>query len=253
MNLGNISELFDSYGRTARLYPAIVLLLPLTWHLALLGGTIGLSLPEGAAAAAIGCAVLYLLAALARHKGKQAEPQLLAFWGGWPTSIFLRHRDGQLDAVTKGRYHAAIAKFSGLVMPSPADEQAQPDHCEATYRSATKLLIEARRGEGFALVHKENAAYGFRRNLFGLRGLALTFGLMLLISTVAIWVYQYGGAANVRDVIAALKTDKAWLVAAGLDLVYLALFAFVVTRGFVRQAGDDYAIALLRTLDQPAS
>jgi hypothetical protein len=251
LNLGNISELFDSYGRTARLYPAVVVLLPLTWHLPLLGGMVSLSLPEGVAAVAIGCAILYLLAAVARDKGKQAEPRLLSLWGGWPTSILLRHRDGQLDPVTKSRYHAAIGKLSGLVMPSPADEQSQPDHCEATYRAATKLLLEARRGDEHALLHKENAAYGFRRNLFGLRGIALTLGVIMLGATAAIWAYQYGGAVNMRDVFNALKTDKAWVAAAAMDVMYLALFAFVVTPRFVRQSGDDYAVALLRTLDQP--
>jgi hypothetical protein len=252
LNLDNISELFDNYGRTARLYPAVVVLLPLTWHLPLLGSAISLSLPEGAVAAAIGCATLYLLAAVARHKGKQAEPRLLSLWGGWPTSILLRHRDGQLDPVTKSRYHAAIVKLSGLAMPSPAEEQVQPDQCEAMYRTATKFLLEARRGDAYGLVHKDNAAYGFRRNLFGLRGIALALGTIMLVSTAAIWTYQYNGVLTVRDVFAALKLGKAWLAAVVLDIVYLALFAFIVTPNFVRQSADDYATALLRTLDQPA-
>ena len=251
MNLGTISELFDSYGRTARLYPGVVCLLPLLWHLPLLGGSVDISLPEGIAAAAIGSAMLYLIAAFARYKGKVSEPKLIARWGGWPTSILLRHRDERVDPLTKARYHAQLAKLTGLVMPSVAEEKKNPEQCEATYRSATKALLEARRDDSYALVHKENASYGFRRNLYGLRGFALALAGVLLIATIGVWVLQFDGAVTLPSVLAALKADKAWIAAAILDLLYLTFFWFVVTPEFVFQSGTDYAGALLRTLDKP--
>jgi hypothetical protein len=253
LNLGTISELFGSYGRTARLYPGVIFLLPLLWHLPLLSGSVTVSLPESVGAAAIGSAALYLIAVFARHRGKVAEPKLIARWGGWPTSIMLRHRDGRVDHLTKARYHAQLAKLSGVVMPSAEEEQQQPAHCEAAYRSATKVLLEARRDDSNALLHKENAAYGFRRNLYGLRGFALGMTGLLLIVTVGVWLLQFDGPATATGILAALKADKAWAVAVVLDLIYLVFYWLVVTPDFVFQSGTDYAGALLRTLDKPAS
>lgn len=253
MNLDAIRELFDSYGRTARLYPGVIFLLPLLWHLPLLGGSVTFSLPESVAAAAIGSAALYLIAAFARHCGKVAEPKLIARWGGWPTSILLRHSDERVDHLTKARYHAQLAKLSGVVMPSAEEEQQQPAQCEAAYRSATKVLLEARRDDSNALLHKENAAYGFRRNLYGLRGFALGVTGLLLIVTVGVWLRQFDAPATAAEILTALKADKAWVVAVVLDLIYLAFYGIVVTSDFVFQSGVDYAVALLRTLDKPAS
>ena len=249
MNLGAISELFDSYGRTARLYPGVVCLLPLLWHLPMLSGSVDLSLPEGVAAAAVGSALLYLIASFARYKGKALEPDLIAQWGGWPTSILLRHRDDRLDALTKARYHSQLSRLVGLSMPSAADEQVDPERADATYRSATKWLIEARRGDAYSLLHKENAAYGFRRNLYGLRNLALMLGGLLLLLAVAVMAEKTSGPFDPQSILNAVKAERGWATAAVLDLAYLAFFWFVVTPRYVFQSGTDYATALLRTLD----
>lgn len=251
MNLGTIGDLFDSYGRTARLYPGIIFLLPLLWHLPLLSGSVTLSLPESIGATAIACAGLYSVAAFARHCGKGAEAKLIARWGGWPTSILLRHRDERIDHLTKARYHAQLTTLSGVAMPSAAEEQEQPAQCEAAYRSAIRVLIEARRDDSYALLHRESAAYGFRRNLYGLRGFAVAMTGLLFIVTVGVWLVQFDGPATAAGVFTALKADKTWAIAGVLDLVYLAFYGLVVTPEFVFQAGADYAVALLRTLDKP--
>ena len=55
------------------------------------------------------------------------------------------------------------------------------------YASAVKWLQERCRGKAFPLVEKENAEYGFRRNLRGLKPIGITACLVaLLISALAI-------------------------------------------------------------------
>ena len=251
MNLRAINELFDSYGRTARLYPSLICFLPLLWHLPLVGGSLALSLPEGVLAVAVGGAVLYLVAAFARHKGKVAEQKLIVRWGTWPTTILLRHGDNRVDPITKARYHGELGRLANLVMPSAADEQRDPTRADAVYRSATKALIEARRDESHALLHKENAAYGFRRNLYGLRGVALGLAAVLLVGTVGMFLLQRGAPLSLQSILHGLAAEKMWAVAAILDLAYLACYPRVVTPDFVFESGVDYATALLRTLHRP--
>jgi hypothetical protein len=136
------------------------------------------------------------------------------------------------------------------VMPSAAEEQHDPAHADAIYSSATKVLIESRRDESHSLLHKENAAYGFRRNLYGLRGAALCLAALLLAGTVGVFLLQHDDLISLRSIVTGLAAQKLWTTAVFLDLAYLAFYAFVVTPEFVFQSGADYAAALLRTLDK---
>ncbi|MCP5278914.1 MAG: hypothetical protein H6935_11210 [Thiobacillus sp.] len=248
-----VRELFDSYGRTARLYPAVIFLLPLLWYLPLLGIDLSASVFEGVVAAVAFSALLYLIATIARHKGKAAEAMLISRWGGWPTTILLRHRDVHIDEMTKARYHGQLNKLTGVALPSAIEEAQQPEKCDAVYRSATKALIEARRDESHALLHKENAAYGFRRNLYGLRSYAIWMVIILAAGTLALWFADSPRPLSASTLWADLKLNKPLLTALFLDVLYFAGFWLVITPTFVLQAGIDYAMALLRTLDKPAS
>jgi hypothetical protein len=56
--------------------------------------------------------LFYLLVNVSRGEGKRIQPSLLKKWGGWPSTIVLRHSDTTIDAYTKARYHAALAKLA---------------------------------------------------------------------------------------------------------------------------------------------
>ena len=60
-----------------------------------------------------------------------------------------------------------------------AEEQADPSAADAAYNTATSAIRNQARDARFALLHKENANYGFRRNLLGLRlwGIAASLGV----------------------------------------------------------------------------
>jgi hypothetical protein len=121
------------------------------------------------------------------------EKRLLAEWNGWPTTIWLRHRDDNLPQLVRARYHAFFARNVPLyVTPTKQQEAADPKAADAIYASAVKWLQERCRGKAFPLVEKENAEYGFRRNLRGLKPIGLTACCAaLLISALAIlWQYE---------------------------------------------------------------
>jgi len=118
------------------------------------------------------------------------------------------------------------------------------------YRSATKRLIEARRGKQFQMVEDENASYGFRRNTFGLRPAAVGISAVAAVTTGLIWYAALAKPLDLTTFAQSVTTYPYLPILLATDLVYMAIFIFLINRHFVRQAADEYALALLRTLDQ---
>lgn len=248
-----IAKLFDSYGRVARLYPALLASAPLVWTL----GTIQPDLlSDGKSKLIVTLIVafggLVLLGNLARSCGKNIEEKLIHAWGGMRTTILLRHSDPTLDRFTKGRYHLALQNLCGdsLVMPTQEQELAAPLEANEKYRSATKCLIENRRDKKYDLLHKELAAYGFRRNLLGLKPVCL---LIIAVSTainLIAWQPQSPPAMQEIDVIVADAMARwqiyiVFLANAG----YLVIWLTLINPRFVLNSANEYALALFRTLD----
>jgi hypothetical protein len=108
--------------------------------------------------------------------------------GRLATTKLLRHRDISIDAPTKARYHRALGNsVPGLKMPTPADELAHPETADAVYRSVTRRLAEARRGPNFPMISYENASYGFRRNMLGLKPIAIVLAFLVAVLTGLGW------------------------------------------------------------------
>jgi hypothetical protein len=167
----DLSKLFDSYSRQARLFPGLLTLFPIiltaiAWFPRLVTSSWGATLVT----VGTSCGLLYGLTVLSRSRGKKVEKRLLTEWGGWPTTIWLRHREEHLPPPVLARYHAFFAKNVPLfVAPNAEQEGADPKAADGMYASAVKWLQERCRGKAFPLVEKENAEYGFRRNMRGLK------------------------------------------------------------------------------------
>lgn len=246
-----ILKLFDGYSRKARLYPALLSLAPIIWTTLLVCGSAPSNIAtEGLIALVVTLGGTYLLANLARSRGKLLEEHLKEIWGGWPTTLLLRHANASLDPYTKARYHESLTKLTGLTMPTEAEERARQTDCDHRYRAATTKLLELRRDAKYKMLHQENAAYGFRRNLLGLKPIAL---VILIATMVAVGLQLISGLDFLS--ISAIKSDLAlrWplYLAVVLDLAALAIWLTCITPFFVRQSADEYAMALMRTLDMP--
>jgi hypothetical protein len=247
----DISHFFDAYNRVARVYPGIIAFAPLVWTATAFG--LVPNLRSGAIALLVVGCLLYFFASLARSLGKALEEKLIKAWGAWPTTLFLRHRNDHYDKVTKARYHGALVKLSKLAFPSAADEANDPNSADDIYRSATKKLIEARRGAQFKMLHHENASYGFRRNLLGLKPTALIIGALVAILTGTSWCVSLERPVTVTLAFAAFKAAPLLVILTVLDAGYLLLISMFVRQKFVLQAATEYTDALFRTLDTPAT
>ena len=91
-----IADIFDKYGRQARLFPALLTLFPVfitvaVWVPALY------QLGAGLVAIATACGLLTALAHFSRTRGRIVEKKLVREWGGLPTTIWLRRSDENLE------------------------------------------------------------------------------------------------------------------------------------------------------------
>ncbi|VWD48341.1 hypothetical protein [Burkholderia contaminans] len=167
-----IDYLRDPYQRTARVFPglltALPLLIPLLWIL-------GPRSPILTALLALvtSCGAIYGLASGARGLGKRLEERLIKNWGGMPTTIILRHRDSHLDNYTKSRYHKIIGEKLQITLPSIEEEERDPTSSDQIYSGVTRHLRELTRGKKYALLLKENIAYGFHRNMLAMKPIGL--------------------------------------------------------------------------------
>lgn len=238
----DLTDLFDEYSRQARLQPALLVLLPILVSVAAWWPDI-YHFSAALAGLAVTCGAALGLAHLTRSLGRKVEAELYGSWGGKPTTRWLMHGDRNLDAQTKGRYHATLSRHvPGWRPPSAADEARDTDAAASNYDSAVRWLREKTRDRArFGLVFRENVSYGFRRNLYALKPIGLPLALL-------------AGMGNVAAVFDAMSTAGAdvplqGIASLALSLVAVAGWVWMVRRGWVRDAADAYARARLAACD----
>ena len=173
----------DPYTFRARIQPALVVVLPLGFLMFAL-------LPEhpffvtaffALLGAAGGTAVV---AQVGRERGCKKEPNLWKSWGGPPTTRLLRHRRQEGDDALAPGLRRQVEEWIGYPLPTEQEEEANPSWADTKYEEAVTSLREATRDTSrFLLVFAENANYGFRRNLWGLKPIgALIAAVLVMVS-----------------------------------------------------------------------
>jgi len=240
-----INIITDGYERKARLYPALLLIAPvIATGVAML--TAKFSGLQSLAAGVVGCGGAFLLTQLARDAGKKHEASLFAMWGGLPSIAIFRHSDTRLDSITKGRYHK---KLAGLVKeakaPTPEQEQLDPTAADAVYAAwSSYLRVNTRDTKKFTLLFQENVAYGYRRNVWGLRAHGIIASLLSLFACGVRLYLVHSSTGNV---------DEALGGAAAFAAIMLLLWLFRFNGDWVRVPADAYAERLAETVETLAS
>lgn len=239
----NLTDLFDTYSRQARLQPALLVLFPLfvtiaIWVPALYQVAAGLS------GLAVACGAVAYLAHLSRARGRKVQSCLYAKWGGTPTTVWLSYGDRSLDAQTKARYHAFLEKhIDGWTAPTLEEEARDLQAAKIAYDSAVRWLRENTRDrKRYGLIFKENISYGFRRNLYGLKSVGLSLGLLCIVGNGSALYYTICVAS------AAIKPEG--LASLVLNLAVVMCWIAVVRESWVKDGADGYARALLAACDQ---
>ena len=174
-----MTRYLDPYSVRARFFPALLAVIPALAALAMLINWRDLGLTGILVTLAIPVLV-YAAADVARRLGKRIEEKIHAEIGGKPSVAILRHRDLTLDANSKARYLAFLAKKVGRPAPSSQDEIVDPPGADRYYDSCGTWLREnTRNTKKFPVLFMENVTYGFRRNLYGLRWPALALNTLV--------------------------------------------------------------------------
>lgn len=142
----------------------------------------------------------------------------------------------------RGRWHSRLAElFPDVTLPSEAEESADPAAADDVYEACTKRLIALTRDQKkFGLLFVENAAYGFRRNLWGMKPLGVVLASAALSSCLARIALH---AANKEAIPVAVVGCGAAAV------VLLFIWLFVVTPKWVRERADAYSERLMEAVE----
>jgi hypothetical protein len=136
------------------------------------------------------------------------------------------------------RYHSFLEKhIPEWKAPTPNEETANPIAANAHYNSAIRWLLEYTRDkEKFPLVFIELAAYGFRRNLYGLKPYGITIVILSLIANIILfYCFRSALIATAVGVVSSLVFLIGWLA--------------IIRRSWVKDAAFSYTRALLSTCE----
>lgn len=230
----------DNYSIRARLYPSIIVMLPILVISVYYITDFEKYYHYLTAFCAFGL-FTYVLSQLGRDKGKIKEPQLFKYFGGKPTTLILRHQNNYLDKTTKSRYHDILGAKNNIIMPTEIQEIQNPIEADNIYESCTKYIISKTRDTTkFSLLFKENIAYGFRRNLWGMKLWALVILVLCLFVHIIIATKSLN---NFR-----IKSSDY-----GLGFIYLIFclfWIFIVTKNWVKITAFAYAERLYESLNE---
>lgn len=231
----------DRYDINARLKPALLAVLPvlipgLYWY------PDAWSAAGSAVAAASSCGGLYAMSQLARRRGRAIERRMGSEVGRDHSARLLSHADTFVVPDTKARYHAHL-RSCGHNLASAEEEIADPNRSFLRARSAVDWLLENTPKSGRApLLFEENVAYGFQRNQYGLKPIAITICLVAIVAHAGLLAKSApptewsGSGIGVLIVLAAL----------------LAYWTVAVTRGAVIDASLAYGQRLLSLCETSA-
>jgi len=232
----------DTYSIKARVYPALVVLLPLLVLAIYYITDFKIYFQYITAILSVGF-LSYLLAQLGRDKGKLKEESLFNEMGGKPTTQILRHSNSYLDDTTKAKYHKGLSsKIQDIIIPTKEQEVKNPEKADEIYNSCAKFLISKTRDTfKFNLLFKENINYGFRRNLWGMKSWGITILVCSLITHILI----------VTDYLTNISFKPTKDIYPYLAFLFLGLFwLIVVTKKWIKLTAFSYAERLYETIDE---
>ena len=95
-----------------------------------------------------------------------------------------------------------LKKWLRYALPTKEEEESSPVSADTKYKSAIGSLLEATRDTSkFPLVFAENANYGFRRNLWGLRPIGTPIAVVLALGSWTFAVVNHMGATLAKSMV----------------------------------------------------
>jgi hypothetical protein len=222
--------LFDTHELRARVVPSVIVLLPLLSTLFFCFPQGEKSWPAFVSQGVVSLACLYALTFVIRAKGRAIETKLWHSWGGVPSTRILRWRDNTLSKETKKQIQELVLSMWGVQLLPESAEKTDPvraDRLIVDTFSQIKEFLRLQDKEGLWL--KQNAEYGFARNLLANRDLYVLFCAFGILACILC-------AQHARRPIVNVGT--------GMNLLFLMVGALVGWRflpSVTKETADRYA------------
>lgn len=205
-----VFKFFDAYSIRARLFPAIIAAAPALAALTILISWSNFGLSNAIASLGI-LVLLFAIADFSRARGRAIEAKLYEKHNGIPSVTMFRRNDDTINSGSKDRYRTFLAEKLGVVAPSAEDERNDQLIADEFYSQCGVWLRQStRNSKEFPLLFGENVTYGFRRNLLGVKTLALCLNVIVVaICVLILWrtswdvAGQLGSKATVVLIVAA--------------------------------------------------
>lgn len=235
---GKFESLMDVYTKRARLYPVLLVSLPL--GLAAIAHfekePSGWSLIWGIL---LWCGVSFFLTQVGRDLGLKKQQRLFKNWGGMPTTSMLRYRDSPNNVSLLRRHEKLKKLLPELKLPSRAGELENPKEADQEY--VHFLRSKTRDQKAYPLIFEENCNYGFRRNLWGMKPLGIIFSILGIVVIIIVILTQ---CVN-ND----LAVSPVIMLSGIINITILLNWLFVIQPSWVKTAADAYATQLFASLD----
>lgn len=241
-----VASFKDPYERKARLFPGLLVILPLLISICCVFGPTQ-PIPTAVLTLVATAGGTFALASLSRSAGKRLEEKLVAKWGGMPTTIILRYRDNHYNRYTKQAYHQKLGHLSGIELPTAQEETVDPTDADERYEAVTAKLRGMTRGPDFPHLRRENIAYGFYRNALALKAQGIAsavLGILLSAFTANAFTLNppYVAMANILH-------PGAPIALAMISDAVIAIAWLSFTQNGLRRVGFAYAERLFECLD----
>lgn len=231
----DLSKHFDTYNLKARVFPALIAGLPTLALLFMLVPWDRIGLPH-ITAGTMGIVLLFAFADAARRTGYRVERKL-----GTRATPELWHRgNSDIPEGIKDRYRAFVASKIKLAAPTSDEEQNDLVRANDFYLTAgTWLRDQTRDHRAFPILFGENITYGFRRNLLGLKPVALIINTLVLSLSIFIILYHPSYFSKLPDL------EEKLLVVIVAVVLHSSFMLFAVSRDGVREASRIYGKQLI--------
>jgi hypothetical protein len=231
-------KVLDAYSLKARLFPALLAVIPALAALAILISWSKFGLTSAIATTAIPVLV-FAAADIARRLGKRLEEQIYHELGGKPSLAMLRYSDDTFDAATKAQYRAFLSSKIREPVPTEQEENDNPRAADTFYERGGGWLREnTRNTQKFPVLFSENITYGYRRNLLGLKWPALGLNAVMVLLCLFV-LYRKGTIDTDDDVTVRL------LIVLAFAVIHAIYMLFAVSKQSLVDASRTYARQLL--------
>lgn len=162
---------------------------------------------------------------------KKCFPQML------PAQESLLPSSSWIDPNTKQRYYSFLSKHVSGFEIYERDVEMKASVSTAV----TWLIAQTRNTTNFPLIAEENINFGFSYNLLGLKPYGIILSVLGLIANGIMFLLC-------RQNILTLKMEPL-LFSSIIDILFLLLWIFIITKNLVISSGKKYARALLSACD----